>query len=150
MRRLKEPRAKLVVSHSAGDEGLGYYQWLRDLAQSDENRAFLRIHCHPVVRPGKLTNAIPQHLTGLRKLDYHAVLTAASTTRDYVRVRVNGQCIIRIRHGLDAVRRLHPRESAARGTTRDDELGPPLGAERKEPGRVGGDREHGGAGKLHR
>lgn len=33
VRRLKEPRAKLVVSHSAGDEGLGYYQWLRDLAQ---------------------------------------------------------------------------------------------------------------------
>jgi glycosyltransferase involved in cell wall biosynthesis len=35
VRRLKEPRAKLVVSHSAGDEGLGYYQWLRDLAQSE-------------------------------------------------------------------------------------------------------------------
>ena len=35
VRRLKEPRAKLVVSHSAGDEGLGYYHWLRDLAQSE-------------------------------------------------------------------------------------------------------------------
>jgi glycosyltransferase involved in cell wall biosynthesis len=35
VRRLKEPRAKLIVSHSAGDEGLGYYQWLRDLAQSE-------------------------------------------------------------------------------------------------------------------
>jgi mannosylglucosylglycerate synthase len=35
VRRLKEPRAKLVVSHSAGDEGLGYYNWLRDLAQSE-------------------------------------------------------------------------------------------------------------------
>ena len=35
VRRLQEPRAKLVVSHSAGDEGLGYYQWLRDLAQSE-------------------------------------------------------------------------------------------------------------------
>jgi mannosylglucosylglycerate synthase len=33
VRRLKEPRAKLVVSHSAGDEGLEYYKWLRDLAQ---------------------------------------------------------------------------------------------------------------------
>jgi glycosyltransferase involved in cell wall biosynthesis len=32
VRRLKEPRAKLVVSHSAGDEGLDYYHWLRDLA----------------------------------------------------------------------------------------------------------------------
>lgn len=35
VRRLNEPRAKLVVSHSAGDEGLGYYHWLRDLAQSE-------------------------------------------------------------------------------------------------------------------
>jgi glycosyltransferase involved in cell wall biosynthesis len=35
VRRLKEPRARLVVSHSAGDEGLGYYHWLRDLAQSE-------------------------------------------------------------------------------------------------------------------
>ncbi|MGD1018916.1 MAG: glycosyltransferase family 4 protein [Verrucomicrobiia bacterium] len=35
VRRLKEPRAKLVVSHSAGDEGLDYYQWLRDLAHSE-------------------------------------------------------------------------------------------------------------------
>lgn len=34
VRRLKEPRAKLVVSHSAGDEGLDYYKWLQDLAQS--------------------------------------------------------------------------------------------------------------------
>jgi glycosyltransferase involved in cell wall biosynthesis len=34
VRRLKEPRAKLVVSHSAGDEGLAYYNWLRELAQS--------------------------------------------------------------------------------------------------------------------
>jgi glycosyltransferase involved in cell wall biosynthesis len=33
VRRLKEPRAKLIVTHSAGDEGLGYYHWLRDLAQ---------------------------------------------------------------------------------------------------------------------
>jgi mannosylglucosylglycerate synthase len=33
VRRLKEPRAKLVVSHSAGDEGLEYYKWLSDLAQ---------------------------------------------------------------------------------------------------------------------
>ena len=33
VRRLKEPRAKLVVTHSASDEGLGYYHWLRDLAQ---------------------------------------------------------------------------------------------------------------------
>jgi glycosyltransferase involved in cell wall biosynthesis len=33
VRRLKNPRAKLVVSHSAGDEGLDYYKWLRDLAQ---------------------------------------------------------------------------------------------------------------------
>ena len=32
VRRLKEPRAKLVVSHSAGDEGVDYYHWLRDLA----------------------------------------------------------------------------------------------------------------------
>jgi glycosyltransferase involved in cell wall biosynthesis len=35
VRRLKEPRAKLVVSHSAGDEGLAYYNWLRELAQSE-------------------------------------------------------------------------------------------------------------------
>ena len=35
VRRLKEPRAKLVVSHSAGDEGLDYYHWLRDLAHSE-------------------------------------------------------------------------------------------------------------------
>jgi len=35
VRRLKDPRAKLVVSHSAGDEGLDYYKWLRDLAQSE-------------------------------------------------------------------------------------------------------------------
>jgi mannosylglucosylglycerate synthase len=35
VRRLKEPRAKLVVSHSAGDEGMGYYHWVRDLAQSE-------------------------------------------------------------------------------------------------------------------
>jgi glycosyltransferase involved in cell wall biosynthesis len=35
VRRLKEPRAKLVVSHSAGDEGMDYYKWLRDLAQSE-------------------------------------------------------------------------------------------------------------------
>jgi glycosyltransferase involved in cell wall biosynthesis len=35
VRRLKEPRAKLVVSHSAGDEGLAYYNWLRDLAQAE-------------------------------------------------------------------------------------------------------------------
>jgi glycosyltransferase involved in cell wall biosynthesis len=35
VRRLKEPRAKLVVSHSAGDEGMGYYHWIRDLAQSE-------------------------------------------------------------------------------------------------------------------
>ncbi len=35
VRRLQEPRARLVVSHSAGDEGLGYYHWLRDLAQSE-------------------------------------------------------------------------------------------------------------------
>jgi glycosyltransferase involved in cell wall biosynthesis len=35
VRRLKEPRAKLVVSHSGGDEGLGYYHWVRDLAQSE-------------------------------------------------------------------------------------------------------------------
>ncbi|HUI07413.1 MAG TPA: glycosyltransferase family 4 protein [Verrucomicrobiae bacterium] len=33
VRRLKEPRAKLIVTHSASDEGLGYYHWLRDLAQ---------------------------------------------------------------------------------------------------------------------
>ena len=35
VRRLKEPRAKLVVSHSAGDEGLAYYNWLRELAQAE-------------------------------------------------------------------------------------------------------------------
>jgi mannosylglucosylglycerate synthase len=35
VRRLKEPRAKLVVSHSAGDEGLAYYNWLRERAQSE-------------------------------------------------------------------------------------------------------------------
>ncbi|HUK83703.1 MAG TPA: glycosyltransferase family 4 protein [Verrucomicrobiae bacterium] len=35
VRRLKEPRAKLVVSHSAGDEGMEYYRWLRDLAQAE-------------------------------------------------------------------------------------------------------------------
>ena len=34
VRRLKDPRAKLVVSHSAGDEGLDYFQWLSDLAKS--------------------------------------------------------------------------------------------------------------------
>jgi glycosyltransferase involved in cell wall biosynthesis len=33
--RLKEPRAKLVVSHSAGDEGMEYYKWLGDLAQAE-------------------------------------------------------------------------------------------------------------------
>jgi mannosylglucosylglycerate synthase len=33
VRRLKEPRAKLVISHSAGDEGMEYYKWLSDLAQ---------------------------------------------------------------------------------------------------------------------
>ncbi|HUJ10828.1 MAG TPA: glycosyltransferase family 4 protein [Verrucomicrobiae bacterium] len=33
VRRLKEPHAKLIVTHSAGDEGPGYYHWLRDLAQ---------------------------------------------------------------------------------------------------------------------
>jgi len=33
VRRLKEPRAKLIVSHSAGDEGMEYYKWLGDLAQ---------------------------------------------------------------------------------------------------------------------
>jgi len=35
VRRLKEPRAKLVVSHSAGDEGMEYYKWLSDLAQAE-------------------------------------------------------------------------------------------------------------------
>jgi len=35
VRRLRDPRVKLVVSHSAGDEGLSYYQWLRDLAQAE-------------------------------------------------------------------------------------------------------------------
>jgi len=35
VRRLNEPRAKLVVSHSAGDEGLDYYKWLRDLAHAE-------------------------------------------------------------------------------------------------------------------
>lgn len=35
VRRLKEPRAKLVISHSAGDEGMDYYKWLRDLAQME-------------------------------------------------------------------------------------------------------------------
>lgn len=35
VRRLREPRAKLVVSHSAGDEGMEYYKWLSDLAQSE-------------------------------------------------------------------------------------------------------------------
>jgi glycosyltransferase involved in cell wall biosynthesis len=35
VRRLKNPRAKLVVSHSAGDEGLEYYKWLSDLAQAE-------------------------------------------------------------------------------------------------------------------
>lgn len=35
VRRLRNPRAKLVVSHSAGDEGLSYYEWLRELAQSE-------------------------------------------------------------------------------------------------------------------
>jgi len=39
VRRLKEPRAKLVVSHSAGDEGLDYYQWLRDLAHVEMETA---------------------------------------------------------------------------------------------------------------
>ena len=34
VRRLKDPRAKLVVSHSAGDEGMEYFQWLTDLAKS--------------------------------------------------------------------------------------------------------------------
>ena len=34
VRRLKDPRAKLVVSHSAGDEGLDYYKWLSDQALS--------------------------------------------------------------------------------------------------------------------
>lgn len=34
VRRLKNPKAKLVVSHSAGDEGLDYYRWLTELAQS--------------------------------------------------------------------------------------------------------------------
>jgi glycosyltransferase involved in cell wall biosynthesis len=33
VRRLKDPRAKLVVSHSAGDEGMEYYNWLCNLAQ---------------------------------------------------------------------------------------------------------------------
>jgi glycosyltransferase involved in cell wall biosynthesis len=35
VRRLKEPRAKLVVSHSAGDEGMEYNKWLGDLAQAE-------------------------------------------------------------------------------------------------------------------
>lgn len=35
VRRLKNPKARLVVSHSAGDEGLDYYKWLRDLAQAE-------------------------------------------------------------------------------------------------------------------
>lgn len=35
VRRLKEPRAKLVVSHSAGDEGMEYYRWLGELAQAE-------------------------------------------------------------------------------------------------------------------
>jgi glycosyltransferase involved in cell wall biosynthesis len=35
VRQLKEPRAKLVISHSAGDEGMGYYRWLSELAQAE-------------------------------------------------------------------------------------------------------------------
>ena len=35
VRRLNDPRAKLVVSHSAGDEGMEYYKWLGDLAQAE-------------------------------------------------------------------------------------------------------------------
>ena len=32
VRRLKDPRYKLVVSHEAGDEGIEYAQWLKDYA----------------------------------------------------------------------------------------------------------------------
>jgi glycosyltransferase involved in cell wall biosynthesis len=35
LRRLDDPRCKLVVSHAAGDEGLDYCQEIRDLAQDE-------------------------------------------------------------------------------------------------------------------
>jgi len=41
LRRLKDPRCKLVVSHTAGDEGLGYSEEIRDLAQDEEVKLIL-------------------------------------------------------------------------------------------------------------